>query len=181
MLCKKTEAQQTSVALNRVTICATHCLVLSLLQAFDTADAKNWRRKKQAKDRRHLRRLRSGRCSVSPKSEVRTVARKRKRCTATSHSESRWDRGAASQTNSWQKVDVIRATRERVQLCQDPQREFALHRESPGVNRINHIFRAHGHTNLLTQEAVANTFDEVGQGSLEKLFPGFRNRVQEVS
>ena len=35
-------------------------------------------------------------------------------------------------------ADVIRAMRERVQLCQDSQTEFAFLRESPGVGRINH-------------------------------------------
>ena len=52
------------------------------------------------------------------------------------------------------KSDVSRALRERVQLCQDPQTEFALLRESPGVTRINHIFRVHGHTNLDEEEAA---------------------------
>ena len=39
------------------------------------------------------------------------------------------------------KADVIRAMRERVQLCQYPLTEFALLRESLGVSRINHILR----------------------------------------
>ena len=71
------------------------------------------------------------------------------------------------------KADVIRAMRERVQLCQDPQTEFALIRESLGVSRVsvNHIFRVHGHM-ILEEESVARTFDEVGVGeSLERLFP----------
>ena len=46
------------------------------------------------------------------------------------------------------KADVIRAMHERVQLCQDPQTEFALFRESLGVSRMNHILRLHGHTIL---------------------------------
>ena len=71
------------------------------------------------------------------------------------------------------KVDVVRAFHERVQLCRGPQTEFALLRESPGVSRINnHIFRVHGHT-ILTEEVAAKTLDEVGQGSLKRLFPGF--------
>ena len=41
------------------------------------------------------------------------------------------------------KPDVIRATHERVQLCQDPKTEFAL-RESLGVSRINHIHNPGG-------------------------------------
>ena len=63
------------------------------------------------------------------------------------------------------KADVIRAMRERVQLCQDPQTEFALLRESLGVSRINHIFRVHGHT-ILNEEAGAKIFEEVGQRPL---------------
>ena len=62
--------------------------------------------------------------------------------------------------------------RERVQLCQDPQTEIALVSDSLGVSRINHIFREHGHT-ILTEETAAKTFDEVGQGSLGRLLPGF--------
>ena len=42
------------------------------------------------------------------------------------------------------KADVVRAMNERVQLCQDPQTEFALLRESLGVSRTNHILRVHG-------------------------------------
>ena len=63
--------------------------------------------------------------------------------------------------------------RERVQLCQDPQTEFALLRESLGVSRINHILRVHGHTILEEQSAVA-VYDEIGQQSLERLFLGLR-------
>ena len=45
------------------------------------------------------------------------------------------------------KVDVIRAVRERVQLCQDPQTDFVLLRERLGICRINHILRVHGRSN----------------------------------
>ena len=55
---------------------------------------------------------------------------------------------------------------------QDAQTEFALLRESLGVSRINHILRVHGHTILHDGQAAA-IFDEVGQRSLERLFPGF--------
>ena len=61
---------------------------------------------------------------------------------------------------------------ERVQLCQDPQTEFALLRESLGVRRINDILRVHGHAILQAQWA-AEIYDEVGQQSLERLFPGY--------
>ena len=44
--------------------------------------------------------------------------------------------------------------------------------ESLGVSRIDHIFRVHRHA-ILEEESAAKTFDEVGLGSLERLFPGF--------
>ena len=69
------------------------------------------------------------------------------------------------------KSDVIRATHERGQLCQDPQTEFALLRESLGVSRINNILRIHCHTILQEQRAV-EVYDEIGQRSLERLFLG---------
>ena len=59
---------------------------------------------------------------------------------------------------------------ERVQICQT---EFGFIRESPHMNKINHIFRVHGHITILTEETAAKTFDEVGQGSLAWLFPEF--------
>ena len=43
------------------------------------------------------------------------------------------------------KADVIRAMHERVRLCQDPQTEFALPRESLVVSRINLTLSVHGH------------------------------------
>ena len=70
------------------------------------------------------------------------------------------------------KADVIRAMHERVQLCQDPQTEFALFCGRLGVSRINHILRVHGHT-ILQEQRTAEIYDEVGQRSLERLFPGF--------
>ena len=54
---------------------------------------------------------------------------------------------------------------EHVQLCQDPQTEFALLREILGVSRIDHILRVHGHT-IPHEEEAATIFDEVGQRSL---------------
>ena len=61
---------------------------------------------------------------------------------------------------------------ERVQLCQDPQTEFALPCESLGVSRINHILRVHGHT-IFQEKQAAEIYDEVRQRSLEGPFPGF--------
>ena len=69
------------------------------------------------------------------------------------------------------KADVIRAMHERVQLCQDPQTEFALLREGLGVSRINHTLLVHGHT-ILQEQKAAEVYDEIGQRSLERLFPG---------
>ena len=43
----------------------------------------------------------------------------------------------------------------RVQLCQDPQTEFALLCESLGVSCINHILWVHGHTILQEKRAAA--------------------------
>ena len=67
------------------------------------------------------------------------------------------------------KADVILAMHVRVQLCQDPQTEFALLRESLGVSRINDILRVHGHT-VFQEQRAAEIYDEVGQRSLERLF-----------
>ena len=65
------------------------------------------------------------------------------------------------------QADVIRAMHERVQLCQDPQTEFAFLRESLGVSR-KHILRVHGHT-IQQERQAAEIFDEAGQRSLERL------------
>jgi len=43
------------------------------------------------------------------------------------------------------KTRVVKAMHERVQLCQNPQTEFVLARDSLGVGRVNHILRVHGH------------------------------------
>ena len=69
------------------------------------------------------------------------------------------------------KADVIRAMHEHVQLCQDPQTEFASVRESLGISRANHFFRVYGHM-IMAEEKAPKNF-QVGQGSLQRLFPGF--------
>ena len=66
------------------------------------------------------------------------------------------------------KADVIRAMHERVQLCQDPQTEFAFIRESLGVSRIN---TSCGFTATQSCRSAAEIYDEIGQRSLERLFP----------
>ena len=70
------------------------------------------------------------------------------------------------------KADVIRAMHERVQLCQDPQTEFAVLRQSLGVSRINHILRVHGHP-ILQKKRATEIYDEAGQRFFDRLFPGF--------
>ena len=70
------------------------------------------------------------------------------------------------------KAGVIRAMCERVQPCHDPPTEFAFLRENLGVSRFNHILRVHGDT-ILKEQSAAAVDDEIGQRSLERLFPGF--------
>jgi hypothetical protein len=69
------------------------------------------------------------------------------------------------------KALVVRAMHERVRLCQDPQSEFVLARESLGVGRVNHILRVHGH-HLADSGGATAAFDDVGRATLERLFPG---------
>ena len=82
------------------------------------------------------------------------------RYTATSHSESQWDHGAASKTNSWQKSMSS-------EPCTIVFSYFGTRKQNlPSfakvlMSRINHTFRVHGHT-VPTEEAAAKTFDEVG-------------------
>ena len=47
-----------------------------------------------------------------------------------------------------------------------------------GVSRINHTLRVHGHT-ILQAKGAANIFDEVGQRSLERVFPGLTEDSSE--
>ena len=60
---------------------------------------------------------------------------------------------------------------ERIELCADPQSEFALTRQSLGVGRVNHILRVHGHRLAEDGRALA-VFDSLGRGALDRLFPG---------
>ena len=66
----------------------------------------------------------------------------------------------------------------RVQLCQDPQTECALLRESLVVGHINHILWVHGRA-ILQEKRAAAIHDEVGQRSLERLFRGFTEESSE--
>ena len=73
-------------------------------------------------------------------------------------------------------VDVFRAMYERVLLCQDPQTEFVLIRESLEVSRVNHNFSVHGHT-ILTEG-----IDEGRSRITRKALPGFaEDSVQQVT
>ena len=55
-----------------------------------------------------------------------------------------------------------------VQLCQDPQTEFALIRESLGVSRV--------HT-ILQGETAVKTFDEVGAGITRKALSRIKHKM----
>ena len=94
------------------------------------------------------------------------------------HSELLWDRGSSSRTNSWPMQMSFEQVHERVQLCQDPQTEFSVLRESLGVSRVNHILRVHGHT-ILQEKRAAEINGGVGQRSSERLFPGFTEDSSE--
>ena len=75
------------------------------------------------------------------------------------------------------KVDVIRAMRERVQVCQDPQTEFVFLREGPGVSRINHIFRVHGQT-ILKKKRPPKTLMRLDTGHSEGSFQDSQSTVR---
>ena len=75
------------------------------------------------------------------------------------------------------KADVIRTPHGRVQLCQDPQTEFALLRESLGVNRVNHILWVRTHT-ILQEQRAAEIYDEVGKRSLRGSSWSSRRKVR---
>ena len=71
----------------------------------------------------------------------------------------------------YRKTKVVKAIHERLQLCQDPQTEFVLARESLGVGRVNHILRVHGHA-LAERGGAATAFYALGRSTLERMFPG---------
>ena len=70
-----------------------------------------------------------------------------------------------------QKARVVKAMHERVQLCQDPQTEFVLARQSLGVSTVNHILRVRG-ARLGAGSEAAVAFDDVGKATLDRLVPG---------
>ena len=61
--------------------------------------------------------------------------------------------------------------RERVQLCQDPQTEFAVLYESLEASRVNHIFRVHRHI-ILEEERAVRFFDAVAGEALSSVQGG---------
>ena len=83
-----------------------------------------------------------------------------------SRSELQWDLASMLRTSSWQEQTSSMPC---MMMCQDPQTEFALLRESLGVSRTNHVLRIHGHIILKEKEGAAKIFDEVGQWSRETL------------
>ena len=64
------------------------------------------------------------------------------------------------------KSEVVKAMHERVQLCGDPQTEFALAGESLGVCRVNHILRVHG-AHLVDNGSPLEAFDTLGKDALD--------------
>ena len=76
------------------------------------------------------------------------------------------------------KAYVILAMHECVQLCQDPQTEFALLRESLGVSKINNILRVHGHTILHEREAPKSLV-KLRKGHWKDSFQGERRTVRD--
>ena len=85
------------------------------------------------------------------------------------HLDLQWDPVSLLRTNFWPKqMSSVPC----VNVCQDPQTEMSLLRERVGVSRNNHILRVQGHTSLQETRA-AEIFNEVGQRSFGRLFPGF--------
>ena len=92
-----------------------------------------------------------------------------------SHSKSLSDLDSSSRTSSWQRRTSFEPCTHGSSSVRTPQTEFALLRESLGVSCIKHILRVHGHT-ILQEQRAAEIYDELGQRSLERFFPGFHGR-----
>ena len=69
------------------------------------------------------------------------------------------------------KVRVVRAMQEKAAVCQDPQTEHVLCRQSLGIGRVNHILRVHGHE-LVQRRDKLEAFDDVTREVVDRLFPG---------
>ena len=121
---------------------------------------------KSSEKRSRQQRERSG-CSATRVEDWRRAELGQNRC---SHRRQHHARSQFIADKLLNKTDVIRAMHERVQLCQDPQTEFSFLRECLGVSRINHILPVHGHA-ILEEQSAAAVDDEIGQRSVERLFP----------
>ena len=86
--------------------------------------------------------------------------------------------GGVSQTSSWQKQMSSGPCMNACSCVRTRRQDFPSSEESLGVSRINHILRVHGRT-ILHERKAATIFDEVGQRSLERLFPGFAEDSSE--
>ena len=71
----------------------------------------------------------------------------------------------------WNKVKVVKAMQERVAICQDPQTEHVLNRQSLGIGPVNHLLRVHG-SELAKRPGRLEAFDEVTKSATDRLFPG---------
>ena len=69
-----------------------------------------------------------------------------------------------------QKAQVVRAVRQRAEVCSDAQTEHVISRQSLGVCRVNHILRAHGRD--LLEAGDSQQFESAAAHAMERLFPG---------
>ena len=90
------------------------------------------------------------------------------------HSESLWDPTIADQLLAQADVRCARAN----PALSGPADGIWFLRGSFGVSRSNHVLRVHGHT-ILVEKRAAEIYDEVGQRSLERLFPEFTEDSSE--
>ena len=160
-----------------VTFCHS-ILVPSYLHEFDDANDKVGAERRPSENRSHQLRRSPGR---PPERKIDDVKKMTTVSTVTAGSTTHGVAVGPRQFIADQllaKVDVIRAMHERVQLCQHHEKDVALLREGLGVGRINHILRVHGH-DILQEKRAAEIYDEVGQRSLERLFPRFTDDRSE--
>ena len=80
--------------------------------------------------------------------------------------ESLSDLDRSLRTNSWAR----QTSSERRTNASNSARTRRRCSECLGVSRINHLLRVHGHT-ILQEQRAAEIYDEIGQRSLERLFP----------
>jgi broad specificity phosphatase PhoE len=85
---------------------------------------------------------------------------------------------AAVEQQLQQKIKVVKAMQERTVVCQDAQTEHVINRQCLGVGKANHIMRVHGDELVRHGEAL-NAFDDAGQESMDRLFPGLTAEGRE--